>query len=246
MSYLRTPYTPAPWVMTCTGRRHYLGGMEQWQIANTPSIIEVAHHLAHTNRYLGAAARAVSVAEHSLLCARIAWDMGMARSAVLACLMHDAHEAFAGDVRTPVKAMLGIAWLEIENRAALHVAKSMGHYVALQAHRAAVRQVDLIALATERRDLFPASATDDGWPDDEAPCEWLHLYVNTSSEREPADMARRLITLYGLLKRSDTIDDELRPALNLWPWGNQCSASPRERAAQSAHTVAAAQQEHTA
>lgn len=142
------------WLLTCTGRQHYLAGPSATHPDNVPSLGEIAHALAHINRYTGHANRAYSVAEHSLLCMDIArTEFDADAGGQLAALMHDAHECIVGDVASPIKQVLGAAWAEFE---ALHEHHLRMHYQLLglyRQHSAMVKQCDLIALATERRDL---------------------------------------------------------------------------------------------
>lgn len=68
--------------------------------------------------------------------------------------MHDAHECLCGDVASPIKWALGSAWLSLENPLALLLRKHYGLQAAYTGYRAAIKRADLIALATERRDLI--------------------------------------------------------------------------------------------
>lgn len=142
------------WLLTHTGREHYLCGPSATHPDNVPSLAEIAHALAHINRYTGHAARAYSVAEHSLLCADIARsEFDADAGGQLAALLHDAHECITGDVASPIKQVLGTVWAQFE---ALHEHQLRTHYQLLglyRQHSAMVKQCDLIALATERRDL---------------------------------------------------------------------------------------------
>lgn len=151
------------WLLTHTGREHSLTALPHPD--NAPSIAEIAWSLAHINRYTGHARRAYSVAEHSLLVADIAIAMGASKLTELVCLWHDAHECIVGDVASPVKQMLGSAWAVFED---FHQAGLLEAYELLEPMRANgdfVKRCDLIALATERRDLtaFDA-ATNRPWP----------------------------------------------------------------------------------
>lgn len=139
------------WMITITGRDHYLQSAHQMN--NTPSIEEIAHALSMINRFNGHTRRPYSVAEHSLLVKDIAKCEGASPIAQMAALMHDAHEAFIGDVSSPVKWAVGDAWtcFEAQHEAALH--RALGLRAAMVANRANLRRWDLIALATERRDL---------------------------------------------------------------------------------------------
>lgn len=141
------------WMLLSDGREHYLSGVNALQ--NTYSLQSIAHHLAIINRFTGATSRPYSVAEHSLLCADISEAAGHPAHLQLACLMHDAHEAITGDVSSPAKWTMGDAWAAFEAPQERALRRHFGLQAAFAAHRVSIRQVDLIALATERRDLTP-------------------------------------------------------------------------------------------
>lgn len=139
------------WMITNTGREHHLAGLSQQ--FNAPTIEEIAHSLAQINRFTGHCRRPYSVAEHSLLVASIAAREGASPSAQLGALMHDAHEAFTGDVSSPVKWTIGEQWEVFEHSTATGLHTALGIRTTMLAHRADIKRWDLIALATERRDL---------------------------------------------------------------------------------------------
>lgn len=141
------------WLLTHYGREHHLAHGPHPD--NAPSIGEIAWSLAHINRYTGHACRAYSVAEHSLLCADYAHALGESKRVELLCLMHDAHECITGDVSSPVKQMLGAAWAAFEDhhQTCLLQAYELADHFAQ--HKATIKHCDLVALATERRDLTP-------------------------------------------------------------------------------------------
>ena len=144
----------APWILTAHGTDQPITGYHLLMCDQVPRIEVIAHSLAQINRYTGHATRPYSVAEHSLLvCDILAWA-GHDHHAQLAGLMHDAHECLSGDVASPVKAALGIAWIAFEAPLAAMVRKRYHLQTAHTAHRAAVKAADLTALATERRDLM--------------------------------------------------------------------------------------------
>jgi hypothetical protein len=74
---------------------------------NDPQVTveDVAHHLSQTCRFAGACVRFYSVAEHSVLVHRLVADMEP--DLALAALFHDAHEAYLGDIVTPLKSLIG-------------------------------------------------------------------------------------------------------------------------------------------
>jgi 5'-deoxynucleotidase YfbR-like HD superfamily hydrolase len=89
-----------PYLTTASGRRFYYDDPQPEAI----SIEDVAHSLAQTARFRGHGKVMFSVAEHSVLVMKLAElarpdDFELHRAA----LMHDAHEAYVGDVPTPLK-----------------------------------------------------------------------------------------------------------------------------------------------
>lgn len=127
------------------------------------SIKEIAHSLANINRFHGHALRPVSVAEHSLLvCDIVARDMHLGVHAQLLALLHDAHECVTTDLASPAKQVVGAAWAEFEAGWELAFHAAFALRLAADAYGPAIKRADLIALATERRDLLPAGGP--AWP----------------------------------------------------------------------------------
>jgi hypothetical protein len=144
------------WMLTHSGMRFDFG-------APKPSMVrieDVAWHLALLNRFTGATRRPYSVAEHSLLVAEILErDAGVRDPLCLrAALLHDAHEAYLGDISTPLKAHMGAEFHACEGAIQRAVHQHFGIFDAALHHHASIKHADLVALATERRDLMPAHA----------------------------------------------------------------------------------------
>ena len=136
------------------GREHHFRAARHPD--NIPTMHEISHGLAHINRYYGQTLRTYSVAEHSLLVADLFEQLFTAEPmAVLAALMHDAHECVCGDVSTPVKAEIGDAWYAFESRQQDNLLWGFGLTKTFEQHAKAIKHCDLVALATERRDLTP-------------------------------------------------------------------------------------------
>ncbi len=138
------------------------------------SILDIGHHLAQINRFAGACVRPYSVAEHSLLVAYIMETHLGVRSphALMAGLLHDGHEAYVGDMSSPLKTEVGEHWHRVEGRAQHAVMCRFDCAAAYASSRHLIRRADLIALITERHGLLPPGGPD--WPAeaDHPPIEW--------------------------------------------------------------------------
>lgn len=110
--------------------------------------LDIAHALAHTCRFNGHCTRHYSVAQHSMLVAEL-----VPAEDQLHALLHDATEAFVGDMVRPLKHLPAMsAYREIEQRIWLAICQQF-HLVPELPE--SVKQADMVALATERRDLMP-------------------------------------------------------------------------------------------
>lgn len=138
-----------PAISTRSGRRLYLHNPSPAQI----HINDIAHGLAHQCRFNGQTNKFYSVAQHSVIVASI-----LPPELKLAGLLHDAAEAYLGDIVQPLKELLP-DFASIEARFADVIGQRFK--VDLQ-HNDAVKKADLIALATERRDLMPMEIVE--WP----------------------------------------------------------------------------------
>jgi hypothetical protein len=114
-------------------------------------IEDVAHGLAHICRYAGQCKSFYSVAEHSLLVSETA--LGFEFEA----LMHDAAEAFLGDVTRPLKQMLPeFKKIEAEVEKAIFDRFGIVHPLPQE-----VKKADLRVLAAEQKQIMPEGT--DGW-----------------------------------------------------------------------------------
>jgi len=90
-------------------------------------IDDIAHGLARVARWNGQTrgAHAFSVAQHCLVVERFVQELqpGLARSAQLAALLHDAPEYVIGDLISPFKSAVGLDYKSFELRllAAIHI-----------------------------------------------------------------------------------------------------------------------------
>jgi hypothetical protein len=118
------------------------------------TIENVAHQLAQINRFTGAARRPYTVAQHSCLVSRL-----LPTRLRLAGLLHDAHESVTGDWSSPLKQAvreLAPGLLEALIAPIERVfEKAFGIDWLTEADHALIKHADLVALATEKRDLMP-------------------------------------------------------------------------------------------
>lgn len=116
-------------------------------------IRDIAQGLSNICRFTGQLDRFYSVAQHSVLVSQ-----NVPPHLALEALMHDGHEAYLGDVNSPLKSMLP-DYQSLERR--IEVALRIQWGLAPSMSRA-VKRADLMLLATERRDF----GFDDGttWP----------------------------------------------------------------------------------
>lgn len=137
------------WILTHTGKRFDLLAPR----AELISTIDIAHALSHVARFNGHTRHHYSVAQHSLLVASI-----VPADLQLTALLHDATEAYIGDMVRPLKALLP-EYSEIEHGIWLAICDRFNLDPTLPT---CIHEADMIALATERRDLMPEHA--ESWP----------------------------------------------------------------------------------
>lgn len=163
-------------------------------------IEEIGRSLGYQCRYAGGVRRFYSVAEHSVLIADYLWEHGP--DMALAGLLHDAAEAYTGDITWPMQAILWGA--SSEARAAYKAVQS--RIDALIAGRARldvallqdpmVKAADLRILLDERAALLtpaprpwdieemePLGVRITGWGPEEAGRRWLATYHGLQGRR---------------------------------------------------------------
>lgn len=112
------------------------------------AIEDIAHGLAYQCRFNGQTKEFYSVAQHSLIVATL-----VPPHLRLAALLHDAAEAYLGDMVKPLKVLMP-SFALLEERVTDIIARTFGIDFS---DYAPIKRADLIALATEKRDLMPHS-----------------------------------------------------------------------------------------
>ena len=84
--------------------------------AESIRIEDIAHATSFLCRGSGQANYFFPVARHCVYCAREAMAQGFSREVVLACLLHDASEAYMTDVPKPIKDNLIPQYREYEDK----------------------------------------------------------------------------------------------------------------------------------
>jgi 5'-deoxynucleotidase YfbR-like HD superfamily hydrolase len=111
-------------------------------------IEDIAHGLAYQSRFNGQTSEFYSIAQHSLIVSSI-----VSPRLKLAALLHDASEAYLGDMIKPLKIII-----DEFNRIEEKVAKLIfSEFNIPTFDYTLVKNADLITLATEIRDLIPHS-----------------------------------------------------------------------------------------
>lgn len=181
---------PGPWITLLDGRRFHLldprpDDVDPWVLASA---------LAKVNRFGGHTTRPYSVAEHSVHVCDLVEAAGGLLFERRAALLHDAAEAFIGDLPTPLKRLLP-EYAAIERGIHEAVFARFGVSPNLPP---IVKRADLVALVTENRDLRP---------------EGVRLWSDTTGLPEPDRFHRR----YGNMDWRDARDAFLHRARILWP-----------------------------
>lgn len=129
------------WIQTYTSKRFDLLDPKPAMI----DVLDIAHALSNLCRFNGHITRFYSVAQHSVLVSNL-----VGPEHALCALLHDATEAYVGDMTRPLKQLMP-RFSEIEAGVWLAIAERFGLPQTLPP---AVKHADNIALVTERRDLL--------------------------------------------------------------------------------------------
>lgn len=150
------PMITTDYVSTYLGNRFYPLRPQIDQVA----IEDIAHGLAYQCRFNGQTREFYSIAQHSLIVAAL-----VPPPLRLAALLHDAAEAYLGDMVKPLKVLLP-EFARLEEQVTELIAQA---FQIDFSDYAPIKRADLVALATEKRDLMPHSTERWAYLDDIAP-----------------------------------------------------------------------------
>lgn len=141
------------WIQTFTGRRVDPLAVRPINVA----IEDIAHALSMLCRFNGHCKKFYSVAEHSVYVARLCEDAGIDDPSLPLCgLLHDATEAYMGDMTRPIKSLVP-DYRKVEHYNQLTIAHAFGLPGLYNGH---VERIDHAILELECEQLM---YTPDGW-----------------------------------------------------------------------------------
>jgi len=144
-----------PHIMTFTGRVVNPTDLESDDIA----IEDIAHALACTNRFAGHAKFPISVAQHSICVARLC--AGHVKRVHLQALLHDAAEAYIGDMTKFLKDSSGmLAFREADNLVTQAIFRKFG---CPEAMSPVVESADRLMVRYEFEQAFGHGSPDEGY-----------------------------------------------------------------------------------
>ena len=123
------------------------------------SVDDICHGLANTPRYNGHTDFPYSVAQHSVMLMWAARKLGMSQEMQTQCLLHDAAEAYMGDIPSPWKAR----WPEAQ-KDEVRLLEVIGEAMGVKLHPLPkqVKELDYSMRLWEAYHLFP-EARQDPW-----------------------------------------------------------------------------------
>jgi uncharacterized protein len=180
------PPAPGPYLQTVSGRWVNPFDPDPAQLDEG----DIARALANQCRFGGHSRVFYSVAQHSVIVSELVEQRGGDVEDAFAALMHDAGEAYLGDMPHPLKhrSPLGAAFKAAEE----HLERAIRDRFSIKADVPEIKRTDRALLATERRAF---SAEDWHWPELDG-VEPLDLEITALSPDEAAEaFARRYAEL---------------------------------------------------
>jgi 5'-deoxynucleotidase YfbR-like HD superfamily hydrolase len=130
--------------------------------AKDVTLVDIARGLSNTCRFNGLVSRYYSVAEHAVLVYEMVSDVTDDRNVRFAALHHDSHEAYLGDVTTPLKRLLGAAWPRMQEATDRAIGEAIGVRFELLSHPL-IKKADARALLIEACHLKASKGVGSQW-----------------------------------------------------------------------------------
>lgn len=130
------------------------------------AIEDIARALSMTCRFGGHVQRFMSVAEHAVLVYRLVRDAGHPADVCYASLHHDSHEAYLGDVPTPLKRTFGPAWKKMQDNIDEAISEALDVDLKAWRNHPAVKAADAQALQIEAAVLKSSRGVGEHWGND--------------------------------------------------------------------------------
>jgi hypothetical protein len=164
-------------------------------------IEDIAHALSMMCRFNGHTKRFYSVAEHALLCHHLrgrveASYLGVDQLPGMALLVlhHDSHEAYLGDIPTPLKQHM-VGWKGVSQRIDRAIAAAFG-FDARDFSLPSIKAIDRLALRIEARELKSSRGVGTYWGWDAPPAipaPWRLGLAPATAKYHFLDLHRRLM-----------------------------------------------------
>jgi 5'-deoxynucleotidase YfbR-like HD superfamily hydrolase len=184
------PPAPGPYLQTVSGRwlNPFDPDPSQFDVG------DIARALANQCRFGGHSRVFYSVAQHSVIVSELVEERGGDSEDAFAALMHDATEAYLGDMPHPIKhrSELGAAFRAVEDR----LGRAIRDRFRIRSGVQDIKRVDRALLATERRafsaetwrwpeldDVEPLELELRAWPADEAAHAFAQRYAELDARR---------------------------------------------------------------
>lgn len=191
------------WFQSFTGKKIFPLEFEPEMV----DIRDICHSLAIINRYAGHSDRPYSVAEHLINCISYARKIGASYETRINCLTHDFAEAYIQDIISPIKRYLhfkspvdgsvGRTFTEVEQsiEEAIHIALDLPFPFTQQC-----KDIDLLMLATERRDIVTNPLIIDYEFIPEAIKDWRIDKIGLNWQEAESELLRHTKTMISLWK----------------------------------------------
>lgn len=172
----------------------YLHSGTKFYIANPKSedihIEDVAHSLSRLIRYTGHIDRFYTVGEHSILCAKLAEELGCSVKMQMYCLLHDVSEFAVNDLNSIVKKYV-TGYKELEQKIMDATWDFAGLEYPTKEEYDVIKVIDYTLLINEMRQLIGHK--------DYPNVPYIDIAVDFGEEKEIKEVKEEFISLYSKL-----------------------------------------------